>query len=154
MPSQGLTRSVLRLASVAVALQACTTPSKPPARPTQEHLVEIDVHGVRSDAGVLRIAVYADPTTFLREGGVLHGVSVPPSTTKVTLAVPNDTPVVISVFHDLDADAQLRRGPLGMPSEPWGFSGHPPRIGPPVWASCAITPVPNSSVVITLRGAP
>lgn len=109
---------------------------------------------MRSDQGLLRVAVYADRATFLREGGILHGVSVPPTSTRVSIFVPDGRPVVISVFHDLDSNEQLRRGLLGIPVEPWGFSGRPPLVGPPSWEACAIEPARDEVVVIDLRGAP
>jgi uncharacterized protein (DUF2141 family) len=136
----------------AVAVQSCDAVPKPPEERAAEHTINVEIRGGTDDIGVLRIAVYADPRTFLREGGVLHGVTVPPSTRTVSLAVPTGRPVVISVFQDLNADEQLQRGPLGIPTEPWGFSGRPPTLGPPTWTACAVTPEPGASIVITLRG--
>ena len=135
-----------------MALQACVLAPEAPVERSPEHTINVEIRGGTDDIGVLRIAVYADPKTFLREGGVLHGVTVPPSTRTVSLAVPTGRPVVISVFQDLNADEQLQRGPLGIPTEPWGFSGRPPTLGPPTWTACAVTPEPGASIVITLRG--
>ncbi len=132
----------------------CASASRGGESALPQHPIEIEVRGVRSDRGVVRVAVYADRSTFLREGGILHGVSVPPTTTRVELDVPDRRPVVISVFHDLDGDAQLRRGAFGIPIEPWGFSGRPSLVGPPSWDACAIVPARDAVVVIDLRGLP
>jgi len=47
---------------------------------------------------------------------------------------------VVSVFQDLDSDGELGRGALGIPNEPWGFSGKPSPLVPPSWTACAIVP--------------
>lgn len=132
----------------------CASASRRGPSDLPQHPIEVEVRGVRSDQGVLRIAVYDNRETFLREGGILHGVSVPPTTTRVELDVPDRRPVVVSVFHDLDGDAQLQRGAFGIPIEPWGFSGRPSLVGPPSWEACAIVPEPDAVVVIDLRGLP
>ena len=42
------------------------------------------------------------------------------------------------VFHDLDGDGKMGVNPLGMPTEPFGFSNNAPvRFGPPVWSAAA-----------------
>ncbi len=133
------------------ALSACAaTPVGGP--PYRMHPVRVVVEGVRSNVGLLRVGVYADPKTFLKSDGFASGVSIPASQHDVVVSVPEGIPVVISVFQDLDENEQLRRGLFGIPLEPWGFSGKPSPVGPPVWKACAIEPAENATVTITLHG--
>lgn len=59
----------------------------------------------------------------------------------------------LSVFHDLDGDGELDRGPFGIPAEPWGFGNDPPALGAARFDAALIdVAAPQTRVVVTLRG--
>lgn len=44
----------------------------------------------------------------------------------------------VKSFHDVNGDGKMGTNPLGMPTEPFGFSNNAPvRMGPPAWADAA-----------------
>jgi uncharacterized protein (DUF2141 family) len=59
----------------------------------------------------------------------------------------------IQSYQDLNGDGQLNRNPLGMPTEPFGFSNNaPPHMGPPAWSEAAFDVGPGETAQrITLR---
>lgn len=56
----------------------------------------------------------------------------------------------VSVVHDRDSDGRLNRNLMGVPSEPYGFSGRGSgRFGPPEFADAAVA-VPEGGLAITI----
>jgi uncharacterized protein (DUF2141 family) len=54
----------------------------------------------------------------------------------------------VGAFQDVDSDGRLGFGPMGPPSEPWGYSrGARGEYGPPSFSDAAVT-VPAEGVVI------
>ena len=102
----------------------------------------VTVLGIAPGRGVIRCALYEDRATFLKPDGISEGFTIPASTERAEfeLRAQSGRTVVVSVFQDLDSDKELGRGAMGIPNEPWGFSGHPLPIGPPSWSACAIVP--------------
>lgn len=113
------------------------------------------VTGVIPGGGPVRCGIYAERERFLRPGGLLAGESADPTgvTAEFTFEIVEPATVAISVFQDQDRDGDLDRGWLGIPSEPWGFSGTPAALGPPTWDACAISLRPGTNrVEIALAG--
>lgn len=145
------------LPAFALAL-ACTLPgctAAPVSIDGDEMALVVKVENVTQDQGIVRCAIYADKETFLKPGGISQGASEPAigGTATFEFKVPRSQEFVVSVFQDLNSNEQLDRGMLGLPREPWGFSGAPSAFGPPRWADCAIAPSSESAVVsIRLKG--
>jgi len=58
----------------------------------------------------------------------------------------------VMVFHDRDADGKLKRNLLGIPSEPYGFSGTPTKYGPPSFDEASFRlPAPGAPVTLTIK---
>ena len=104
--------------------------------------LHVTVLGIAPGRGMVRCALYADRATFLKPGGIAEGFTIPASNEKAEfeLHARSGRAVVVSVFQDLDSDGELGRGALGIPNEPWGFSGKPSPLVPPAWSVCAIVP--------------
>ena len=136
-----------------LALLGCQ--STPVAQPGMPLELRVEVHNVSVGQGSVRCALYQDRATFLTREGITQGKSEPAASSTVTFIfqVPADQPLVVSVFQDMNSNEKLDRGALGIPTEPWGFSGKAPALGPPNWAACNIVPNAKNNVVqITLRG--
>ena len=113
------------------------------------------VTGVTPGGGPVRCGIYAERERFLRPGGLLAGGSADPTgvTVEFTFEIVEAARVAISAFQDQDLDRDLDRGWLGVPTEPWGFSGKPAAIGPPTWDACAIPLRPGANrVEVALAG--
>lgn len=82
----------------------------------------VDVHGVRSAQGFVRVAV-CSRATFLTEN-CEHFADAPAVAGVTTLRVPHVAPGVyaIQVFHDDTGGGVIHRGLFGIPREGIGFS--------------------------------
>jgi len=105
--------------------------------------------------GPVRCAVYADSATFMTRAGIWEGHSQEPAGTSVEFRflVPEGRKVAVSAFQDTDRDEDLDRGPLGLPTEPWGTSGKRLALAPPSWSRSAFLPSADGSpVIVALAG--
>ncbi len=99
----------------------------------------ITVTGLRSDAGVLRIAVYDQAAEF-PEGTKLRSFEVPAQRDSVTVTLGDLPPgnYALAVHHDEDDNDEMATNAIGMPLEGYGFSNDAPVfLGPPAFDTAA-----------------
>ncbi len=87
--------------------------------------LELVVHNVKSEKGVLWIGIYDSEELFLdRDHARLVSVPIDRSGT-VRVVVPDVSfgEIAIAVFHDRNNNGELDRSLAGIPSEPFAFSG-------------------------------
>lgn len=88
--------------------------------------LHIDISNIKSRQGTIWIGIYRSADEFLdRERGQLVPVSVT-RTGQLTVRVPNldyAQEYAIALFHDLNDNGEFDRNVLGLPAEPWAFSG-------------------------------
>jgi uncharacterized protein (DUF2141 family) len=117
------------------ALLPATAPAASPAAPVGS--LEIDVAGMRSARGLIRICLTADPRNFPGCVDDKHAVtrSVPASQHVIRF---DDLPpgnYAAALIHDENSNAKLDTL-LGIPREGFGFSRNPPiGFGPPRFAA-------------------
>jgi uncharacterized protein (DUF2141 family) len=138
---------------------------KPQTSPLQQDLV-IEVLGLDSQEGRARLALYQNAEGFNQPDKAW---------TKETLEIPTQGPLVwtvkldadalknpqtlwaVSAHHDKNSNDKLDKSPLGIPTEPYGFSNNPKRgFGPPKFddVSFAIKPsdsAPNHRIEIKIH---
>lgn len=85
--------------------------------------VNLQVKGLRSDVGTVRIALYDNPKAYDEEEGRVEGldVSVEQATEGVTFQNLTAGNYAIALFHDEDEDNELDKW-LFIPTEGYGFS--------------------------------
>ncbi|GAB5536036.1 MAG: DUF2141 domain-containing protein [Rubricoccaceae bacterium] len=137
-----MTMSVLLHASVFLALILGGPPSP--------SLLQIEVEGLRSNNGSVRIAIFDSEDTFL---GDAHTASIRPIVGRKSVwavALPPGD-YAIAVHHDEDGDGEMATGLFGLPSEPVGFSqGARITFGPPKWRRAAFA-LPAEGATVTIR---
>ena len=102
----------------------------------------IQVTGVSSDDGTVRVALHDGAEGFPRDRQMIAGRFANASTQGVTLIFKDVAPgrYAISAFHDLDGDEALSTNLLGIPTEPFGFSNNAVgSFGPPDFEDAAFT---------------
>lgn len=85
--------------------------------------------------GEVFYAVYADENRWRARQGPVASGRAPASSpqTRVSLALPAGRYAVMA-FHDVDSDGRLDTLPIGLPTEPYGFSNNARgTFGPPAW---------------------
>jgi uncharacterized protein (DUF2141 family) len=98
--------------------------------------ITIDVSNIRSEKGVLRCALWQDPKTFAKSiEHALKKTAAPKIEGKRATCVFENIAAgtyAATVFHDENANHQVDKNFIGIPTEGLGFSnGAKPRMGPP-----------------------
>lgn len=86
----------------------------------------VTVNGVKAGEGYLRIAVFDEAhRDEFPDGQYLLGVAVPATEEEMTveIAVVESGEYAIAVIQDLNENEKLDKNFLGIPKEPYGFSG-------------------------------
>ena len=115
--------------------------------------VVIEVTNVRSSDGLIRIALYTDPSTFPDRSGVHLGQVVPAEAGTTRVVFPDIVPgmYAIAMTHDEDGDGEFDTNLLGVPREGWGFSRNAMGLfGPPDFFDAAFS-VTNEPTFQRLR---
>jgi uncharacterized protein (DUF2141 family) len=86
----------------------------------------VTVNGVKAGEGNLRIAVFDEAhRDEFPDGEYLSGVEVPATGEEMTVEIPNvdSGEYAIAIIQDINENEMLDKNFLGIPKEPYGFSG-------------------------------
>ena len=133
-------------AAVVVVLSMATITAAPITDPPITKTLQLAVTNVEVDAGMIWVGIYTGEEDFLnKEKARLVGVRV--TTTGVAHIDLPDMEIgreyALALFHDIDNDGEMNRNWIGLPSEPWAFSGEPktrlrlPRFSEVSFTMCA-----------------
>lgn len=109
-------------------------------------LLLVKILGLKNDRGVVRIAIYNDPTTFNDPESALDKGELLIQGTEASweVKVPANQPVAIAAYHDQNLNGILDNSIIGLPVEKYGFSmGERSPRGPPSFEEAAFTPLPG-----------
>ena len=127
------------------------------ATPTQGTL-EIKVTNIEHGSGTIYVAVQDSAENWLDSDPKLkpfRDVTQPVSSTDDLLIQVEGLPpgkYAVSLFHDLDGDAELETNFIGFPKEPFGFSAPMGKFGPPDFDEAAVEFTgEDSSVEVILK---
>lgn len=116
-----MTRTILLLLAALCGF-AFTGPDPNPVRGT----LRVEVTNVRQAGGTVWVGVYTSPDDFMdRDKARLVAARVT-GTGKLSVDVPDlivGEDYALAIFHDEDDDGEFNTNWLGLPSEPWAFSG-------------------------------
>lgn len=113
------------------------------ATPSQG-VLEISVTNIENGRGTLYIAILDSPEGWLQSDSKskpFRDVTQAVSSTDDLLISIEDLPpgkYAISMFQDLDGDAEMDTNFIGFPKEPFGFSAPMGKFGPPEYEEAAI----------------
>ena len=102
--------------------------------------IALEIAGVRSDSGLVRIALYDRAENF-PSGERVAGLDVAAHSGNVEAIFDQLPPgrYAIAFFHDEDGDGEFDTSFIGLPTEGYGFSNDAPvRFGPPSFDDAAI----------------
>jgi len=142
---------------IAVVLSACASapPQPPEPRPAGQGRVEITMTGFKNEEGTARVAFFLDAGVWPDGDSSIFATMVVPISDGQAFAVFEEVPAgpfAVSVFHDEDSDGELDSAALGIPSEPYGFSGDARDLfGPPSFKEAQIELAAGETKQITIR---
>lgn len=135
-------RSLTTLSLVAaLALSACghlagptsAAPAAAAAAPASKSAcMQLEVRRLHAGKGPLMAAAYGSADSFLKQPVWVNRTQA--NGEQLTLAVCGvaTAEVAFTVFQDLNGNGKLDMNPMGIPTEPYGFSGRPV-FGAPSW---------------------
>lgn len=148
------------LAASAAALIGCASvpPDEPPSQtdvPGSAVSLTVRVVGAESSSGWIAVAIYGSPEAFAdrRDPAAAARLEVKDGGAVWRVPVLGPGQYAVAVFHDADADGELDRSAVGVPTERYGFSNDARgRFGPPSYSDAAVTLGDGAhELVITLR---
>jgi uncharacterized protein (DUF2141 family) len=104
--------------------------------------------------GRVQAAVFRDEASWNRREGAFRTVTAPAGGAEVRIRVSDLPPgrYAVMAFHDRNADTRLNTLPIGLPTEPYGFSNNARgRFGPPGWARAVFEVSGETRQAIRLR---
>lgn len=116
--------------------------------------ITVTVHGLRSDRGHVRIALYADPAKWTLDAGVVARCVGTPRGGDATcvLSAPRAGRYAFALLADEDDDRRMRKDLLGIPQEGYGFSNDVrPALSVPSFASASFEVTGPTRVRVTAR---
>jgi uncharacterized protein (DUF2141 family) len=87
----------------------------------------VTVNGVKAGEGSLRVAVFDEAhRDDFPDGEFLLGIVLPATEHEMTVEIPNldSGEYAIAIIQDLNENEMLDKNFLGIPKEPYGFSGN------------------------------
>lgn len=117
--------------------------------------ISVHVTGLKSGSSRVFFAVFESPQGFPDPDQADWKTSFAGSSTDqqtCRLSFQPTGPSAIAVFQDLDGDGRLSKNLLGIPVEPYGFSGGARGIfGPPDFKEALVTPPIDGRLEVSLR---
>ena len=146
-PALPLALAMLPMASLWAAPAGAATP---------EAALQVRFEGVKETTGAVLFLLYDNEQAYAgATGKPMRSARVPVSADAPSQAVSGLKPgrYAIKAFHDVDSDGRMSMNPMGMPTEPYGFSNDAePRFGPAPWSAAAFEVKPGDNAhTITLR---
>ncbi|HEY9148471.1 MAG TPA: DUF2141 domain-containing protein [Gammaproteobacteria bacterium] len=114
--------------------------------------LSVEVAGIESDEGHIRLELYNDPKSFRKVTKALHTASLPAESGSVSFSFEklDAGDYAVIVYHDADDNGKMNKI-LGMiPSEGYGLSSNPEVSGPPSFDDARFT-LHESGGVITIN---
>ena len=111
--------------------------------------LDIVVSNIEDAVGTMLVTIYDKPDHWLKQPyfrSIKQDIS---STDDVTIVVA-DMPAgsyAISVFHDLNDNLELDTNFIGIPKEPYSFSGTMGKFGPPKFDAAAVPLAPGDNTI-------
>jgi uncharacterized protein (DUF2141 family) len=124
-----------------------------PATPAVAATVQVEVDGIEPGGGQVRVALCQGG---LSEGACLRGDDAPATATRALFTFQGVSPgtYAVAAYQDTNGNGRLDRTGLGLPLEPYGFSGTAGRRARPDFGEAAFgLREPGGSVRVRLARA-
>ncbi len=118
-----------------------------------QNKLTIEVMGVLSSNGDVKVAVYDTSDSFLSKDKVFKtgSASAREGKTEVSIEDIPDGEYAVVLYHDANGNDELDTNWLGVPKEPVGFSNAKMKtFGPPKFKECAFRMQPVTQIQVTL----
>ncbi len=118
------------------------------------HAIAVRVTNIGNDRGNITVDLYDDkPRHFLKGNDKVMRIRTPAKRGSILVCLPAPRPGVyaIALYHDKNANTDLDRNFIGIPTEPYGLSNNAKVfLGPPEHKDAAFT-VPDEGVALKIK---
>lgn len=113
--------------------------------------LELKVENVKEAVGSLRLGIYGSADDFRKTA--VKEVQVPASGSPAVIRVPGLAAgdYAIAIYHDRNGNQKLDSNLLGIPNEPYGFSGSGRNLGGPATWQQARFSLPAEGGTVTIQ---
>lgn len=116
------------------------------------HTILIDFKGIKSDKGVLFVALYNTEKSFLKEGYKGEIVKITNKKARVEFHDIPEGIYAVSCFHDINDNKKMDTNFIGIPKEPIGISNDAKGfMGPPRYKEAKFLVNKDMSLVININ---
>ncbi|MHA1538825.1 MAG: DUF2141 domain-containing protein [Alphaproteobacteria bacterium] len=116
--------------------------------------LEVEITGIRSASGMVRLALYNDAAKFPKRSGSIAGGDIRAAKGSIVFVFKKLPPGVyaVAIYHDANANRKFDKSSLGLPREGFGFSKDArPFLSAPGFDSAAVTlKAPRTRIKISL----
>ncbi len=116
--------------------------------PAADSFLSVRIVGLAGTSGSLRIAVYGDEADFVSKANPIRRESIPIGGDRLDRTFVGLPPgeYAVSVHHDANGNGIVDKNPLGIPTEPYGFSNDARgTLGPPGWKESRVVLGPGEN---------
>lgn len=102
--------------------------------------LEITVTNINQPDGTMFITIFKNPDNWLGEEA-FRDLRFPVTSQEDSTFVIEDIPpgtYAVSIFHDLNGNLDIDTNFIGIPKEPYGFSGEVGKFGPPKFDKASV----------------
>jgi uncharacterized protein (DUF2141 family) len=109
---------------------------------------EIEVTGLQPDTGTLHLAVYNSAESFFKKPVWAERIKVVGNSMRITVCGVAAGEIAVTGFQDLNSNQKMDSNLFGIPNEPYGASGKPPKFSAPTWDTTKLAwPAANNAPV-------
>ncbi len=132
-----ITASIISLACAAALAQTAACPS-------------IEVTGLQANTGTVQLAIYGSADQFFKKPVFATRVEVKADSISIPVCGVEAQEIAVTGFQDLNGNNKMDSNALGIPTEPYGASGKPPRFSAPTWDTTKVAwpPANGASVLV------
>jgi len=110
--------------------------------------LELKVENVKSPGGDIRIAVYGSPADYRKSAVREIKAAAAGDPVSIRIAGLPAGDYAIALFHDRNGNEKLDSNLMGIPTEPYGFSGTQRNLmGPATWEQAKFSVAPDGAAV-------
>ena len=115
--------------------------------------LKVDVTGLKSDRGSVRVALYDSEAKFLKEPFKAAVLPIQGKKARWELDALPPGEYALAVVHDENGNGKTDKGAFGIPTEPFAFSnGAKVLMGPPKWKEARFAVrAPGTAVEVRLK---
>ncbi len=111
----------------------------------------LEVSGLTPETGTLMVALYSGADQFFKKPVWVGQVKVSQATQRMEVCGVLASEVAGTAFQDLNGNNKMDSNVIGIPTEPYGATGKPPKFSAPTWDTTKVSWPPAANTAVLLK---